>query len=221
MSSPFSDSRFSRSRFACACASRTLRRTSCLDSILAIVANLRPARRQALTVAATFPATRFPPRCRPPGQSDQTPVRGSLRSRHPKRWLPRPRVGVARAMARVRPHIDPPVPQSDPLRLGTLTSRANAAVGGTASTAAGIPLRSSSASLRVVSDDSWRACHHTSSSSRRRARQVHLPSSPRISSSNPCPTTESPVPHLSCSPARTHLTRTSTAFRTAAIVSSS
>ena len=36
MSSPLSDSRCRRSRFTCACASRTLRRTSCLDSIWAI-----------------------------------------------------------------------------------------------------------------------------------------------------------------------------------------
>jgi hypothetical protein len=51
MSSRLSDSRFSRSRFTCAWASRTLRRTSCLDSIWAIVANLRLPGRAALTLA--------------------------------------------------------------------------------------------------------------------------------------------------------------------------
>ena len=72
MSSRLSDSRFSRSRFTCAWASRTLRRTSCLDSIGAIVPNLRlPG--SALTLAPPLSTTNIRVGTMPAPANQQSP----------------------------------------------------------------------------------------------------------------------------------------------------
>ena len=216
MSSRLSDSVSSRSRFACACTSRTFRRTSCLDSILAIVANLRPPRRQALTVAATFPAA-MSGRAQA-AWSQSGPHRGpQLCPFAPcrERWLCRPGLESHEPWHASGHTSHPPYPQKTPLPYSDLP-RADAGVAGTASTRLAVihpawPHSVGCKSATLGAPATTPAAAHAT----RRARCT-CPLLPVIPPQTPAlpPNLVYLYPHLT--PDRTSLTPASPSFRTAA-----